>query len=239
MKRLGTIACLVAGLGVAAPSASAATLTVFELAFNVNGTTYSSMDGQLDHDFPVPGLANPAAFLASGLGSLTLDFKPAVAATTTFNLAVLLDLEIDETTNTFFNEFGEAHGVAPAGLSWEIDEPGFSFGDIYAHLKSGVLDNTNGVADPLRDDVAMALAWSFTLDPGEWAQLTFGTSLTPPGGFYLSQTDPDSAIGALGTSVYFNGRLDIKDGGPPISEPTTLLMLGIGLVASARRFRRH
>lgn len=238
MRRFGTIACMVAMLGVAASSASAATLTVFELAFNIDGTTYSSQAGQLDNDFPVPGLDDPSGFLATGLGSLTLDFTPTVTATTTFNLLVYLDLEIDEQTNTFFNEYGAVSGAPPAGVSWEIDEPGFVFGNIYEHAKAGTLDNTNALADlQLPDDVALALAWTFTLDPGQWAALTFGTSLTAPAGFSLLHIDPDSPVRGRGTTVYFNGSLDIKS--DQIAEPVTMLLLGMGLLFGARRFTRH
>ena len=238
MRRLGTIACMVAILGVATSSASAATLTVFELAFNINGTTYSSQAGQLDENFPVPGLQDPSGFLATGLGTLTLNFTPTVAATTTFSLLVFLDLEIDENTNTFFNEYGAVSGTPPAGVSWEIDEPGFGgiLGDIYTNFTGNTLDNTNALTNPPVDDVAMALGWTFTLDPGQWASLTFGTSLTAPAGFSLAQIDPDSPVGAAGTTVYFTGDVDIKE---QIPEPAMLLLLGTSLLFGARRFTRH
>lgn len=61
---------------------------------------------------------------------------------------VFLDAEIDGSTNTFFNEYGEMIGVAGPGVSWEIDEPGFVFGDIVDHLLAGTLDNANSLPDP-------------------------------------------------------------------------------------------
>jgi hypothetical protein len=153
------------------------------------------------------------------------------------NILVFLDIEIDEAINTYFNEFGNVIGAPGAGLSWEIDEPGFVFGDIYNNFVAGALDNTNGVPPGSPDDVSFALGRAFALAAGETATLNFRTSLTAPaGGFYLVQTDPDSA-----SSVYFSSDLAIRGGGPFIPEPgtLTLLGLGLGLAAAARRLRRR
>jgi hypothetical protein len=74
------------------------------------------------------------------------------------------------------------------------------------------------------------------VDSGEVATVKFATKTTrPAGGFYLVQTDPDSA-----SSIYFSSDLDINGGGGPvIPEPGTLTLLGLGLAVAARRLRRR
>jgi len=121
-------------------------------------------------------------------------------------------------------------GVAAAGQTWEIDEPGYVFGDIYAHWLAGGLDGANGVPAASPDDVSFALAWGFGLFPGSVSFLVSETA--PSSGFYLSQTDPDS-----GPSLYFSSHLAITEV-PGVPEPLTgpLLIGGVvGLVAWTRR----
>lgn len=79
--------------------------------------------------------------------------------------------------------------VQVVGLSWEIDEPGFVFRDIYDNFLLGTLDNAIG--SPLPDDVSMALGWQFLLNPVEQGLLEFLLGTTPPVGFHLRQFDPD------------------------------------------------
>jgi hypothetical protein len=81
------------------------------------------------------------------------------------------------------------------------------------------------------DDVSMAMGWDFTLASDETATVDYLLSLiAPASGFYLTHTDPDSQA-----SIYFSSSLSIRGGGdpPPIPEPTTLLLVGIGLVGVA------
>jgi len=157
---------------------------------------------------PAPALASPSS--------------PGIAGT--YYVTSFFDHEIDESGNTYFNEFGSVNGAAPAGLSWEIDEPGYVFGDIYTNFLAGTLDNLNGVPSTSPDDVSMALGWNFILASDETATINLHLSTTPPaGGFYLQQNDPDSQA-----NIYFDSSLRIG-GGPAIPEPATMLLLGSGL----------
>ena len=151
-----------------------------------------------------------------------------------------LDADIDRGVNTFFNEIGEfvslsiptgAPSEAIAAMSWEIDEPGYLFGDIYNNLYDGMLDNTNAVVRP--DDVSMALGFYLgDIAPGETADITLFTSLSNIGGLW--QYDPDSDFG-----FYYNGYATVtgRDIVPPqpapIPEPSTIALMTLGILAGS------
>jgi hypothetical protein len=226
MRKLVIAFLILMALGLAAPTALAGPI-LFEAAFSQNGA------------LSAPGLEpanwNLAGFdTVTGLGTITAQATGAGL----YSILVFLDIEMDEETNTFFNEFGTVIGAPDAGLSWEIDEPGYGgiFGDIYDNFVAGTLDGTNALAGPPYDDVSMALGRAFNLDADEVATLTFRSSLTAPAdGFYLVHSDPDSNL-----SVYFSSDLTIRGGGTPVPDAgSTLLLLGLGLAACARGLRRR
>ena len=183
------------------------------------------------------GAANFAGFdTGTGLGSITVTY----GAPGSYKSGLFVDHEIDESINTFFNEFGAVSGTPDAALSWEIDEPGYDFGDIFANFNAGTLDNTNAISANAVNDVSMALMWGFDLDPGYSASVLFKIStVAPTGGFYLSQTDPDSQA-----TIYFTSDLGIRpnDNGGAVPEPSTILLLGAGLaglgIFGRKRIRR-
>jgi hypothetical protein len=222
MRKLVVALLMLAAFGFAAPAASAGPI-LYESAFSQDGTVYTG--GSKPANWTV-------ALDADGLGTITA----IVVAPGWHDLLVFLDYEIDEIVNTFFNEFGATSGAPGAGLAWEIDEPGYVFGDIYDNFLAGALDGTNTVPAGSPDDVSFALHRRFYLDAGDTATVKFATKTTrPAGGFYLVQTDPDSD-----SSVYFSSDLTIGGGGEPvIPEPGTLTLLGLGLAAAARRLRRR
>jgi len=187
--------------------ASAVTINLYDWAFNVDGTTFEFVNGDT---MPTTGT------LTNGLGTLTWS----TSAPGSHTFIAFFDHEIDEAINTFFNEYGEAINT-PAIQSWEIDEPGYIFGDIYGNVLAGALDNTNSVPNGSEDDVSWAMGWDFTLASGESALINLTISETAPtSGFYLAQTDPES-----NASIYFSSSLKTE----VIPEPATIMLVGAGL----------
>jgi hypothetical protein len=200
-----------------------ADIALFDYAFNLNGDIYSNTT-------VVPGL-NAAAFdTATGLGTLTFTYNPGVAGS--YNFSAFFDHELSESTTTFFNEVGSVSGIPGAGLTWEIDEPEYIFGDIYTNFTNNTLDNSIGTLNP--EDVSMALGWNFILTADEQATLSFQLSTTaPPSGFYLQQFDPDS-----GENIFLSSAASITPTGVPESDSTPILLLAcLTLIACLRRFR--
>ncbi len=89
-----------------------------------------------------------------------------------------VDPEIDVAINDYFNEAGLPFGTpGPGGGgsadSWEIDEPGYVFGDVFGNLLNGDLDNTNEVPEFAADDVSLALGFTLgEIVPGGFATIT-------------------------------------------------------------------
>ena len=212
MKRIRTVLLAFLLIGVGVSGVSGASIGLFEWGLNVDNTVYG--DGDI-----LPNSINTSLFdFTTGLGTITF------STSTSGRFTSFFDHEIDEPDNTFFNELGSNVGTPGAGQSWEIDEPGFTFGNIYTNFTSGSLDNSVGTPDP--DDVSMAMGWNFALAQDETASITLRLSGTAPtSGFYLEHRDPDSDA-----SIYFSGDIRITGGPEPIPEPGTLMLLGSGLL---------
>jgi hypothetical protein len=179
---------------------------------------------------PIPAGADISGFdTVTGLGTILVS----VGGAGSHYVSLFVDHEIDQATNTFFNEYGDTSGSAAAGQTWEIDEPGYLFGDIYDNFLVSALDGTNAVPSGLDDDVSMAQGWDFALAAGETAEVTFVLASVQPSGFYLSHTDPDS-----NTTFYFSSSVDISPSGV-VPIPGAVWLFGTALVGLGALGRRR
>ncbi len=195
MKKLAAVIALSLCLAFNVSPASASSV-LYDWAFNLDGEIYEDwrsdilpMSGDLDEN---------------GLGTLT--WNTDVPGPHRF--IAFFDYEIDQAENTFFNSNGQSVNLPPPELHWEIDEPGYTFGDIYDHVidpSLPQLDNTTAMATGFEDDVSMAVGFDFTLNAGDSAMVTLVLSDTEPSnGFYLEHHDPVSQA-----SVYLSALLDL------------------------------
>ncbi len=177
-------------------SASFASSVLNGWAINLDGVVYEAW---LSDTMPMSGDLDE-----NGLGALTWSTD----VPGPHHIIAFFDYEIDQAENTFFNSRGHSVNPLPPELTWEIDEPGFVFGDIYASITSTPLkplDNMTAMGLGSEDDVAMAVGFDFTLKTGETAGITLVLSDTePPSDFYLEHYDPDSQ-----ESVYLSAALDL------------------------------
>jgi hypothetical protein len=251
MKWFATVA--LALLGLALPSrVLASPIVLQEYHFNVNGTQYENTTA-------VAGLNAGGFNTATGLGDLILTFTGAPGA-------YFFDAFFDHQLHVpFYNEWGLQSGVAGAGVSWQVDEPGFGdknrTGTIFTNTKNDTLDNINhvpgqksdfngkcganggGAVDPTcNNDVSMAMGFHFVLGVGEQAVISLHIGQArPASGFYLAQFSPgDGTPANAPDNIFFTGDISIGPGGGgnEVPEPASLLLIGTGLVGVVRRVSR-
>ncbi|HRR21197.1 MAG TPA: PEP-CTERM sorting domain-containing protein [Desulfomonilia bacterium] len=215
------------------PSPASATPILFDWAFNINGVIYESCAGDA-----LPDSFDDSGFdWDSGLGVLKIIYDP--GHTGTFRIVSFFDHDVDADTTSFYNEYGYTGGNLSSGQMWEIDEPGYIYGDIYDHISEGLLDNTNGVTAGLESDVSLAIGWTLTLQDFEYSTLSFYLTQDPSflvdyGGFVLAQTDVKT-----NETLYFYSTLDIHEYIPvPVPEPASALLTSIGIVGLAAYRKR-
>lgn len=230
MKRLARVAtgvalCLTGGAAQAV-IINGVDYNLFDWGLNLDGVTYCAAGPGCMVEPALPGDLPPSVTgvfdFASGLGTLSIEIGGAGG----HSVDLFVDHEIDQATNTFFNEFGAPTNTAGASQSWEIDEPGFIFGDIFANFLASTFDNTNAVPQGMENDVSMGLGWDFILGAGDIATIDFVLDLVAPtSGFYLAHTDPLS-----NATIYFSSTLTITGvPEPPVGMLSAIGLLGLGV----------
>jgi hypothetical protein len=152
-----------------------------------------------------------------------------------------IDPQIDDPFNTYFNEAATVSGSLGFGASdgdpdsFEIDEPGYIFGDIFDNLLLGSLDNTNAITASFPDDVSLALG--FTL--GDLPSFA-GATIT------ILLSDDGDSIGSLAldhydTDPFSPDHLTISGNAQTtaVPEPSTFVMFSMLLLALPFLTRRH
>jgi hypothetical protein len=216
MKRMmGTLVCVLSL--AAAGSAPAALIQLWEIAFRIDGVMSNPTLGD-----PLPSAVNWTSFdRSAGLGTITID----LSGPGDHYVGVFFDHDVNGVQNR-----AEAVGAPGAGQTWEIDEPGYIFGDIYGHLQKSALDSQNAVSDANPGDASMAMGWRLHLSGEQTAELTLLLTQTEPSspGFCLVQRDLDESP----TSVFLSGLLSVS--GVSVPDPgASGLLLGLGSLAIA------
>lgn len=202
------------------------------------------MDSATFNPDPLPPEVNAAGFdFATGLGTLTLTFGTPGAH---IGGVYLYNFETpDPAIWDLSNAYGDPHGAAPAGVTWEIAWPGDYLEPaptLYDRYTTDALRNSTNVsayAPPPGAccSVAMAMLHAFNLNAGETATLSYIVAGTPSGSFYLSNTNHDS-----GDAIYLSENLRITGGGTPgVPEPAAIWLLltaGAGTLWARRRARQ-
>ena len=206
---------------------------------SVGSQSLGFLDGQFN-DFSSTGisLGFSKTIDAMGYGKLQWSFANNTGTTLADTwLFGFLDAEIDPDLNSSYNESGRLVGVHGTGSgdeapdSWEIDEPGFSFGDIFDHLFLGSLDNSNAIPAGQEQDVSLALGFYLgNLFAGDSWLLTLNISPFDIGG--LAHFDQHS-----GTEFFLNGTAVVtRSTSVPEPASTMLVLLGFISLFFKRRF---
>ena len=225
------LCCVVAGILIV-PHAHGVTMSYLgEFAFHVGGDVYNPWFGA---PLPADLVDLSASDPDSGQGEVVIAVEdPGVHRVGAF---VDLDIAAGAGGNGGLNEYAWVSGVPDTRLTWEVDEAGYRFGDIYDHFLAGGLDNHNAIPKDAADDPSIAMMWDFSLRPGETATISFLVSATPPeDGFFIAQTDPDEP--AEGATYFMSSWLRLE-GVPVPDNGATAVLLGLGLGLCKRLKRR-
>jgi hypothetical protein len=262
--------CVALLLALAAPRAHADTTDLYDLALSTStGITADWEDGAANNPLSYVSTTmvccgDGTGGTTPGLGTLSYTFNPGPSTPTAYTVSLYFDYDV---STPFFNEYGAINnaGSAQSGISYEIFNGDTTSSNIVLFGACGTAGcEVYGNADDLNNvpgttsnylasctgadcnaDVAMALTYSFTLDPGQQAVLSAASSLTNPGGFSLETLHPVDPDNSSASQLYLTGSYTIGPVGgappppPPIPEPSTWVLLGTAFAFVAVRGARR
>jgi hypothetical protein len=196
MRKYPVILICILFISIFHPAGAISSIRLSDWAFNVSGTLYQHDVSGVTNDFSIlPPYFDYSGFdQSTGLGNIVVTYTPGPDGD--YYFIGFFDHDISIFDNGWTNEYGNTQGIPTPGQSWEIDEPGWVFGDIYDHVLAGALDNSNSIPPGSPEDVSMAMGWNFHLVMNQSAVLTLHVtqdpSAIPPNVLYLQQVDPDS-----------------------------------------------
>ncbi|MBB6520016.1 putative Ig domain-containing protein [Pseudoteredinibacter isoporae] len=219
------VACALCFLPV---SHSQANLDVYELrfAFKADGRPmYEQINvgsAQTRNTFPADIVVSAGAIQKSGQTVWQITNNSSEMLNNSQSI-LLLDLEIDQQSNTYFNErVNSVDTAAPPHSNrdgydsqsfsrWSVDELGYSGGRLDAAYQLFYLDNRNHIASAA-NDVAVAMQYDLgDLPPGESVFIELHLGDSPVGGF--KQMDDDSGDTVNINSVAFTRHAASGGGG--------------------------
>ncbi len=155
------------------------------------------------------GAGFAATLNPDNLGTVGITYtNTGAAAMAGVRFVAFADLDIERGANGFANEYGSLVSLAtppgsPAGAvaanGWEIDEPGFRFGNILANAAAGTLDNFHAIPGSAPDDVSFALQFPIgDLAPAQLFRVQLRLDTANIGGL-------QQVAATTNTTVYLNG----------------------------------
>jgi hypothetical protein len=238
MKRLLFWQFILCGFILGGQAAQAGEVSLADWCVNVNG----SVDASSVTDNPSNACnggtnaplasVNTAAFdmtlepASNTLGSVTVSLNPGLNQFVAF----YADYDVDFASFGSADDSGATQGSLPAGWSYELDDPNVS--NLFSDFAAGALGNFNNVGTPSGPpneccDVAWALGiGNLNVLAGGSGSVVFKIATSAPvSGFYLQQTDTDTA-----NSIFLSATVNIQNpvtGAVP--EPATLIPAGLAL----------
>ncbi|MEE2665968.1 MAG: hypothetical protein VX681_17785 [Myxococcota bacterium] len=206
---------------------------------DLNGP-FQGTSGQIGVDDPFDGYdITFGSALSDGDTDITLSYDVVKVSGAAQQVTFLsyLDAEIDVLLGGLsYDEQATVHGTLAPGQGYEIDEPGFLFGDILDNLYSGVLDGDNALESFGPEDVSMALSFDLgVMDIGDSAVLDIMISEDNDhiGGFWITQTD---SVPITDTEITYSGQLRPA---PAIPEPSSALVFAVGVLLTTGAIRNR
>lgn len=228
-----------------------ADVIVNEIALNYNGSIRTSDDyydpDGIARDF-IDGHFETTSddySTSTGIGNLQFTFHAQSDAIETYSIKSFFDLDIDDFDYDYESVILFNLDAVDEGLTWEVDEPAYEFGDIifndaenwmhdYGNFEHGSFDNSvfNILPDEnvsvfeskIQSDVSVGFGWNFTLGADQSAVISYSISETAPAnGFFIEHFNTENETTP---HLFYSTSISYTR----VSEPGTLSMLLLGIL---------